>query len=54
MSFKIGDKVKVCNGLVTKIVKIEYIELWQTEIYWFEDENGKLWNESAGSIVLID
>lgn len=53
MKFKIGDKVKVCNDLKTEILKIEYSEKYKTNIYWFKDENGKLWNETEDAIELI-
>ena len=47
--FKVGDKVKVCNDLVTVIEKIE-IDMGET-LYWFRDENGKLWNETEQAIT---
>ena len=47
--FKVGDKVKVCNDLVTVIEKIE-IDTGET-LYWFRDENGKLWNETEQAIT---
>ena len=51
IKYPIGTKVKVCNELVTTIEKVEWIELFDDYKYWFKDENGKLWNESEGSIV---
>jgi len=49
--FKIGDRVKVHDSLETTI---ERIELNNGEYnYWFKDENGKSWYDSANAIELI-
>ena len=45
-----GTKVKVCNDLETTVESIEYSDKYKTNIYWFKDENGKLWNESEEAI----
>ena len=45
-----GTKVKVCNDLETTIEMVEWVHLFDEYKYWFRDENGKLWNESEGSI----
>ena len=48
--FKIGTKVIVCQDLKTEIEKVEFSEKYQEYIYWFRDENGKLWNEAEYAI----
>ncbi len=35
--FKVGDKVKVCNDLITVIER----DMGET-LYWFKDDKGKL------------
>tara|TARA_B110000977_G_C10715356_1_gene352986 strand:+ start:276 stop:428 length:153 start_codon:yes stop_codon:yes gene_type:complete len=42
--FKVGDKVIVCNDLITVIERIER-DMGET-LYWFKDHKGKLWNET--------
>ena len=46
--FRVGDKVKVCNDLITVIERIEQ-DMGET-LYWFRDDKGKLWNETEIAI----
>ena len=48
--YQVGTKVIVCQDLKTEIEKVEFSEKYQEYIYWFRDENGKLWNEAEYAI----
>ena len=43
--YQIGQSVIVCQTLKTKIEKVVFHEKQQEYIYFFRDEEGKLWEE---------
>ena len=47
---KVGDKVKVCNDLITVIERIDFD--MGTTLYWFKDDKGRLLNETEIAIEL--
>lgn len=51
--YQIGTKVIIYQDLKTEIEKVEFSEKYQEFIYWFRDENGKLWYEAEYAIESI-
>ena len=47
-----NTKITVCQDLKTQIDDIEYSEEYQEYIYWFKDENGKLWHAAECDVEM--
>ena len=52
MGLKVGDKIKVCDDLVTVIKRIDVNEPGES-IYYFEDESGREYFEVKDVIEKI-